>query len=180
MNIKKIISIELCALTLSTSVSLPAFAAKSADSNNLQIVSKINLFNSSRLEKLDYYTWRINIESYRTGIGSIISRDLVNLYKRLDNLVVSNINIADELLAPPNTYDSNSIGPKLEELFSCLFEIDYNNHDNDYTNPIIPEKKQSKLSNTCIELAEMRAKLIIENLNNRLDQISLFNNKSKK
>ena len=190
MKAKKIISTILCMLTISASTIIPVSAAKSANLSNTQIVNKVNFFNSSRLEKLDYYIYRTDIESYRTDSRSIIVRDLVDLYKRLDNLVVSDITIADELLAPANIYDSTSIGSQLEDLFSCLFTIDYNsNHDylNDYVNsifndthPIFTEKKQPKLSEMRVELTEMRAKLIIESLNDRLDQIDFFNSKSKK
>lgn len=110
---KKIISTILCILTISASTVFPVSAAKSANLSNTQIVNKVNLFNSSRLEQLDYYI-------YRTDIESIIVRDLVDLYKRLDNLVVSDIDIANELLAPANIYDSTSIGSQLEDLFSCF------------------------------------------------------------
>ncbi len=190
MKAKKFISTILCMLTISASTIIPVSAAKSADPNNSQIVNKVNLFNSSRLEKLDHYIYRTDIESYRTGIDSIIARDLVDLYKRLDNLVVSDITIANELLAPANIYDPISIGSQLEDLFSCLFTIDYNSsHDNlnDSTNlifsnahPIFTEKKHSQLSEVRVESTEMRAKLIIESLNDRLDQIDFFNSKNKK
>lgn len=39
MNFKKIISVGLSALTIATLVALPAYAAKSADPNNSQIVN---------------------------------------------------------------------------------------------------------------------------------------------
>lgn len=113
---KKIISTILCILTISASTVFPVSAAKSANLSNTQIVNKVNLFNSSRLEKLDYYI-------YRTDIESIIVRDLVDLYKRLDNLVVSDIDIANELLAPANIYDSTSIGSQLEDLFSAYLQL---------------------------------------------------------
>ena len=148
---KKIISTILCILTISASTVFPVSAAKSANLSNTQIVNKVNLFNSSRLEQLDYYI-------YRTDIESIIVRDLVDLYKRLDNLVVSDIDIANELLAPANIYDSTSIGSQLEDLFSAYLQ----------------------LSEICVKLTEMRAKLIIESLNYRLDQIDFFNSKNKK
>ncbi len=183
MKAKKIISTILCILTISASTVFPVSAAKSANLSNTQIVNKVNLFNSSRLEKLDYYI-------YRTDIESIIVRDLVDLYKRLDNLVVSNMAIANELLAPANIYDPISIGSQLEDLFSCLFTIDYNSsHDNlndstnlifNNTHPVLTEKKHSKLSEVRVELTEMRTQLIIESLNDRLDQIDFFNSKNKK
>ena len=183
MKAKKISSTIVCILTISASTVFPVYAAKSANLSNTQIVNKVNLFNSSRLEKLDYYI-------YRTDIESIIVRDLVDLYKRLDNLVVSNMAIANELLAPANIYDPISIGSQLEDLFSCLFTIDYNSsHDNlndstnlifNNTHPVFTEKKHLKLSEVRVELTEMRTQLIIESLNDRLDQIDFFNSKNKK
>lgn len=145
MNIKKITSIGLCALTLSTSVSLSASAARSANPNNSQIVSKVEQFNKSRLKILDYYIWQINI-------NNCITEDLIVLYSRLDKLIVPNINIANSLVAPFNIHNLYSIGSQFDILFGYLgmFNI----------NPLVAE-------------AGARSTIII--LNSKIDQIEAIN-----
>ncbi len=145
MNIKKIISIGLCALTLSATLSLPASAAKSADPNNSQIVNKVNLFNSSRLEKLDYYIWQINI-------NNCITEDLIALYNRLDKLIVPNISIANSLVAPFNIHNIYSIGSQFDILFIYLNMLN--------TDPLISEE----VTRSAINI-----------LNSKIDQIEAIN-----
>lgn len=182
MSVKKIISTILCVLTISTSPIFQVSAAKSADPNNVQIVNSVNLFNCLTLEKLDYYIWRTDIESG-------IVRDLIDLHKRLSNFVVYDISTANELLAPYNIYDSISIGSQLEHLFSCLFIIDYNSyHNNTYenVNSIFNEAgsaffdSSSTIPEIRAQLSETRAKLIIDSINGKLDQMELCKNKNNK
>ena len=60
----------------------------------------------------------------------------------------------------------------------------YNNYDDAFIEFLDMQKKyyakHSQLSEVRVELTEMRAKLIIESLNDRLDQIDFFNSKNKK
>lgn len=151
MNIKKIISVGLCIITVSSLTMFPVSAAKSADLNNIQIVNRVEEFNKSKLEKLDYYIWKINTKHN-------ISEDLINLYQKLDNLVVSDISIADELNSHANLYHKSlKIGSLLEHLFDFLEII---------------EKPYTQDTFT----AEMRASSIMKSLNKRLDEINISNN----
>ena len=158
MNIKKIISIGLCALTLSTSASLPAFAAKSADPNNLQIVNKVEQFNKSRLNELDYYIWQI-------GTKNCITSDLIALYNRLDKLIVPNIHIANSLITRFNQYNANSIGSQIDLLFAYLYQLNTN----------LKLIDVNKLESSKISDAEVNAKKVICTLNSKIDQIEAIN-----
>ena len=122
-KIKKIISIGLCALTLSTSASLPAFAARSADPNNLQIVNKVEQFNNCELATLRTYIWKTNYQFVKDDKVNLL-RDLIALYRRLDKLVVSNIKAANELCPSLDVYDPGSIKVNLDILLTSLNNID--------------------------------------------------------
>lgn len=168
MIIKKLILTMICSLIFYASVTLPTYAAKPANLNNKQIVSKVKQFNNSRLV-------RLNDCIKHTGIDSKILRDLINLYKRLDNLVVPNIIVACDLTAPANVYDNYSIGSQLAHLCWCLIVI--NNNDNkDITNV----KTYTPLAELRAELTKTHAELVIESLNDRLDNIEFSNNKNNK
>ncbi len=162
MNIKKIISIGLCALTLSTSASLPAFAAISADPNNSQIVNKVEQFNNTALAALRKYIFETNYQFVKEGKEKAkIVHDLIVLYQRLDRLVVSNINVANELWPSPGSYNLGSISTNLGMLISSLYNVSLNGIHQCYDFPIFFIKTQ------------------IISLNYSLDQIEASNNKNK-
>ncbi len=157
MNIKKIISIGLCALTLSTSASLPAFAAKSADPNDTKVVNTVKQFNNTSLNELDYYIWQI-------GPQNCITSDLIALYNKLDKLIVPNINIANNLITRFNQYNANSIGSQLDLLFAYLYQIDTN----------LKRINVNKLESSKILAAEKNARTIISTLNPQIDLIEYY------
>ena len=151
------------------SIIFPTYAAKPANLNNTQIVSEVKKFNNSRLI-------RISDCIKHTHINSKILRDLINLYKRLDNLVVSDIIVAYDLNAPANIYDNYSIGSQLARLCWCLTVINNNNNGKIITNV----KTHTALAKWRAELTETHAELIIKDLNDRLDQIEFFNKNNNK
>ncbi len=151
MNIKQIISVGLCIITISSLTVCPVSAAKSASLENAQIVNQVKLFNESKLKELNQYILKINTKHP-------ITKDLINLYQKLDNLVVYNINTADELNMHANLYHKSlKIGSLLEHLFNFLEII---------------EKPYTQDTFT----AEMRASSIMKSLNKRLDEINISNN----
>lgn len=127
MKIKKIVSIVLFTLTFSASLlTLPAYAAKSADINNKQIVNKVEQFNNSRLAKLRNYIWKTNYKFIKSGKVDVV-RNLITLYRKLDDLVVSSTNIADELCPPYSVFHplaTDSIGLHIDLLIMFLGSID--------------------------------------------------------
>lgn len=151
MNIKQIISVGLCIITVSSLTVYPVSAAKSASLENAQIVNQVKLFNESKLKELNQYILKINAKHP-------ITKDLINLYQKLDNLVVYDIKIANELNTHANLYNKSlEIGSLLEHLFNFLEIIEKPYTQNTFT-------------------AEMRASSIMKSLNKRLDEINVSNN----
>ncbi len=119
MNIKKIISIIFFFLTILSSTMLTASAAKSVKLSKLsnpQVLVKVIDFNESKLNMLNWYISHIN--PYHP-----MAKSLITLYQKLDDLVVSDISVANELNETANSSNSNSIGCQLENLFSFLDTI---------------------------------------------------------
>lgn len=119
MNIKKFISIVLCVFTILSSALFKASAAKSVKLSKLsnpQIFVEVMVFNDSKLKMLNWYISHIN--PYH-----LMTKSLTMLYQKLDDLIVSDINVANELNETANSSNSNSIGFQLENLFSFLDTI---------------------------------------------------------
>lgn len=172
MNIKKFISIGLCTLTLSTALVFPTSAAKSADLKNKQIVSKVEEFNNSRLAKLRHYIWKTNYKFVKNGKVDVV-RSLISLYKRLDNLVVSNVDVADNLCMPYNFFNPTAvfaIGGHVDLLIMFLSSIDNYGINQSQSCPFF-------LGESC---PIFLTKNEINILNYRLNQIEYSNNKNNK
>lgn len=146
MNMKKIIS-TLLFVSLTSSLSTLSVSAAKSVLGNTQIASKVNLFNESKLKKLNQYILQINTKNP-------ITKDLINLYQKLDNLPVSDINIANEINEPAKEYLSTSIGSQLERLFSFLDIINRKYTQDTFT-------------------AEIRAQKITNYLISRINQIDI-------
>lgn len=54
-----------------------------------------------------------------------ITKYLITVYKKLINLEVSDISVANELNETANDGNSNSIGSQLDNIFSFMYEILY-------------------------------------------------------
>ena len=156
MTIKKIISVGLCILTISTLTTLPASAAKSADFGDCQIISKVRLFNESKLKKLSQYILCANFDDF-------IKKELMTLYQKLDNLVVSNISVANELNETTNSGNSNSIGRQLENIFSFVDTINQKYCNDQF-------KKTNSNDSLCYLTANLDTK--IRTLITRIDKIN--------
>lgn len=113
MNIKKIVSILLCTLAISSFTVIPTSAARSADCNNTQIDDKVQLFNKTKLKKLNWYI-------LCAGFDNFITKDLMTLYQKLNNLIVSDISVANEINENSSGGNSNSIGSQLDNIFSFM------------------------------------------------------------
>ncbi len=147
MSTKGFISTLLCVFLISSLSTLSVSAAKSTNLENAQIVDKVKLFNESKLKKLNRYILQINTKNP-------ITKNLVNLYQKLDNFLVSDINIANEINEPANKYLSTSVGSQLERLFSFLDIINRKYTQDTFT-------------------AEMRAQKITNYLISRINQIDI-------
>lgn len=172
MNIKKFISVGLCALTVATSLAIPVSAAKSADPNDSQIVSKVEQFNNSGLAKLREYIWKTNYKFIKDSKVDIV-KDLIALYRKLDDLVVSSIDIADDLCPSYSIFHplaSNSIGGHVDLLIMFLGSIDAYGIDQNAGLPFRLNESWPVFS----------TKNEINILNDRLDKIDFFKNKNKR
>ena len=119
MNIKKIISVIFCFFAILSSILVPASAAKSVKLTKLsnpQVFVEVIVFNDSKLKMLNWHISHVN--PYHP-----IAKNLITLYQKLDDLVVSDISVANELNETANSGNSNSIGCQLENLFSLLDTI---------------------------------------------------------
>ncbi len=119
MNIRNVALIIFCFLITMTSMLIPVSAAKTiklSKLSNPQILIKVMDFNDSKLSMLNWYISHIN--PYHP-----MAKSLITLYQKLDDLIVSDISVANELNETANSSNSNSIGCQLENLFSFLDTI---------------------------------------------------------
>lgn len=96
-----------------------AYAAKSVKLSKLsnpQVFIKVIDFNDSELRMLNWYISQINPDNP-------MAKSLIKLYQKLDDLVVSDISVANELNETANSINSNSIGYQLKNLFLLLDNI---------------------------------------------------------
>lgn len=159
MNIKKIISIICCFLTILLSTILTTSAAKSVKLSKLsdpQVVIKVMDFNDSKLRMLNWYISHITPDNP-------MAKSLIKLYQKLDDLVVSDIRVANELNETANSVNSNSIGCQLENLFLLLDTIGE-------TLGRSPFDKSNSTYFSCYFAPKLNIK--IKNLFERIDQVS--------
>ncbi len=159
MNIKKIISIICCFLTILLSTILTTSAAKSVKLSKLsdpQVFIKVMDFNNSKLIMLNWYI-------SHTNPYNPMAKSLINLYHKLDNLVVSDISVANELNETANSVNSNSIGCQLENLFLFLDTIGETFGRNPF------EKSNSTYFSSYFA---PKLNIKIKNLLERIDQVS--------
>lgn len=119
MNIKNVALIIFCFLIIMTSIIIPVSAAKTVKLSKLsnpQILIKVIDFNESKLNMLNWYI--SHVSPYHP-----MAKNLITLYQKLDDLIVSDINVADELNETANSNNPNSIGYQLDNLFSFLDTI---------------------------------------------------------
>ncbi len=156
MIIKKIVSTMLCILTISSVTTLPTSAARSADCSNAQIDDQVQLFNKTKLKKLNWYILFASFDHF-------VTKDLMTVYKKLNNLKVSDISVANELNETANDGNSNSIGSQLDNIFSFMDIINEKYYTNQLKTPNLNDSK-------CYLTANLNTK--IRNLITKIDQVS--------
>ncbi len=160
MIIKKIISTVLCILTIASLTILPVSAARSGDYSNVQIDNQVQLFNKTKLKRLNWYILCASFDHF-------ITKDLVTVYEKLCSLEVSDISVANELNETANGGNSNSIGSQLDNIFSFMDIIS----EKYYTD----QSKKTNLSDSKYYFAaNLNTK--IRNLITRIDQVSNLQN----
>lgn len=160
MIIKKIVSTILCILAISPVTTMPTSAARSANCSNAQIDAQVQLFNKTKLKKLNWYILCASFDHF-------VIKDLITVYKKLNNLEVSDISMANELNETTNSANSNSIGSQLDNIFSFMDDVS----EKYYTN----QSKKSDFDNLkCYFTANLNTK--IRNLIQRIDQVSNLQN----
>ncbi len=148
MSFKRFICVFMSVLCVAIAFAGQADAARSADSSDVRIVAEVEKFNKEKLHELQKYIEQI-------GIKSGITNDLRVLYDKLNNLVVSNIELALELNAP---YNRDLPSPKIGHQLSRLFE---------FLDIISREYTQDTFT------AEMRSFSIIKFLIKSVDQVGV-------
>ncbi len=156
MIIKKIISTVLCMLILLSSTTLPISAAWNGCCSNAQINNQVQLFNKTKLKKLNWYILCGSFDHF-------ITKDLITVYKKLIDLEVSDISVANELNKTANGGNSNSIGSQLDNIFSFMDIVS----EKYYTNQF---EKTDLRDSRCYFIANLNTK--IRNLIARIDQVS--------